>query len=59
MGKEVPIRSTVLVVYIAITVAVGTGNGSAASITSQSQTSDLLDADPILVAVGDIAPCSS
>jgi acid phosphatase type 7 len=59
MGKEVPIRSTVLVVFIAITVAVGTGNGSAASTTSQSQTSDLLDADPILVAVGDIAPCSS
>jgi acid phosphatase type 7 len=59
MGKGGPIRSTILVVLLAITVAVGTGDGLAASTRAQSQTPDPLEADPILVAVGDIASCSS
>jgi hypothetical protein len=59
MGKGGLIRSTVLVVLLAITVAVGSGNGMAASTWAQSEVPDLFDADPILVAVGDIASCSS
>ncbi len=59
MGKGGLIRSTVLVVLLAITVAVGSGNGLAASTWAQSEVPDLFDADPILVAVGDIASCSS
>ena len=59
MGKGGLIRSTVLVVLLAITVAVGSGNGLAASTWAQSEAPDLFDADPILVAVGDIGYCSS
>jgi acid phosphatase type 7 len=59
MGKGGLIRSTVLVMLLAITVAVGSGNGLAASTWAQSEVPDQFDADPILVAVGDIASCSS
>jgi calcineurin-like phosphoesterase family protein len=59
MAKDSLIRSTVLVVLLAITIAVGTGDGLAASIRAQSGTPNPLEADPVLVAVGDIASCTS
>src|SRR5215207_143134 len=59
MGNNILIRSTILVVLLAITVAVGTGDGLAASTRTQSAAPDPLQADPVLIAVGDIASCSS
>jgi hypothetical protein len=59
MGNNILIRSTVLVVLHAITIAAGTGDGLAASARAQSASPDPLEADPVLVAVGDIASCSS
>jgi hypothetical protein len=59
MGNNILIRSTVLVVLLAITVAVGAGDRLAESTRAQSEAPALLEADPILVAVGDIASCSS
>src|SRR5215204_661724 len=59
MGNNILIRSTILVVLLAITVAVGTGDGLAASTRTESAAPDPLQADPVLVAVGDIASCSS
>jgi hypothetical protein len=59
MGNNILIKSTALVVLLAITVAVGTGDGLAVSTRAQSLTPDPLETDPVLVAVGDIASCSS
>jgi hypothetical protein len=59
MDKDGLIRSTVLVVLLVISVGVGTGDGLAATVRPQSPVPDLLEADPVLIAVGDIASCSS
>ena len=59
MDKDGLIRSMVLAVLLVITIGVGTGDGLAATVRAQSPVPDPLEADPILVAVGDIASCSS
>jgi acid phosphatase type 7 len=58
MDKDGLIRSMVLAVLLVI-IGVGTGDGLAATVRAQSPVPDPLEADPILVAVGDIASCSS
>ena len=53
------IRSTILAGLLAIAVALGTGAGLAANTGAQPEGPNPLEADPILVAAGDIASCSS
>ena len=59
MKKDGLTRSTVLAGLLSFTVALGAGAGLAASTRAQTPASDPLGADPVLVAVGDIASCSS